>query len=79
MESQRAQTIIVPADAGALAEKRRLDLFLMEQEAFAYSRSHLRKLIVDGSVTVNGAVVKTGYTVRGQAITSTFCFRRRAR
>lgn len=64
MESQRAQTIIVPADAGALAEKRRLDLFLMEQEAFAYSRSHLRKLIVDGNVTVNGAVVKTGYTVR---------------
>ncbi|GAK50161.1 pseudouridine synthase [Candidatus Moduliflexus flocculans] len=60
----RPDMLINADDAGSLTEKCRLDLFLMGQEEFAFSRSHLRKLIVDGNVTVNGAVVKTGYAVR---------------
>ncbi len=62
MESQTLYT--VQADAGAATEKCRLDLFLMGQEGLTFSRSHLRKLIVDGNVTVNGVNVKTGYAVR---------------
>ena len=42
---------------------KRLDLFLSEQSD-EFTRSRLKRLIEDGGVTVNGAVVKTRYCTR---------------
>ncbi|PID58058.1 RNA pseudouridine synthase [candidate division KSB3 bacterium] len=42
----------------------RLDLFLQAQEAFSYSRSSIRRLILAGAVTVNGRKVKPGYSLK---------------
>ena len=42
----------------------RLDLFLQGQEPLSYSRSHIRRLILDGAVTVNGQQVKPGYSLK---------------
>ena len=42
----------------------RLDLFLLAQEALSYSRSQIRRLILDGSVTVNGQRIKPGYALK---------------
>jgi len=67
------EMLIAEPETEAQTEKCRLDLFLMGQNDFAFSRSHLRKLIVDGNITVNGEVVKTGYAVRsGDKIVATF-------
>jgi 23S rRNA pseudouridine1911/1915/1917 synthase len=44
--------------------KCRLDLFLSAQEPISLSRSQIRKLIVEGNVTVNGQLAKPGYWVR---------------
>lgn len=45
-------------------EKYRLDMFLMTREAISCSRSQIRKLILDGDVTVNGKCTKSGYWVK---------------
>ena len=44
--------------------KFRLDLFVLEQEGIDLSRSQVRKLILDGSITVNGQAAKPGYWVK---------------
>jgi 23S rRNA pseudouridine1911/1915/1917 synthase len=44
--------------------KCRLDLFLSVQEPIALSRSQIRKLIIEGDVTVNGHSTKPGYWIR---------------
>lgn len=44
--------------------KYRLDMFLLAQEAITLSRSQVRKLILDGNVTVNSQPVKAGYRVK---------------
>lgn len=64
----RREDLAVTKDKHAELErqkgKRRLDTFLLAQEAVSYSRSQIRKLILDGSVTVNGQQVKSGYWLR---------------
>ena len=52
------------ASSGRKAGKCRLDMFLLEQEGVSCSRSHLRKLILDGEVTVNGQPAKPGYWMK---------------
>lgn len=42
----------------------RLDAFLAAQPEIACSRSHVRKLLDEGNITVNGQIVKAGYAVR---------------
>ncbi len=50
---------------GTLAKRSpRLDIFLQAQEALSYSRSQIRRLILDGAVTVNGQTVKPGYSLK---------------
>lgn len=51
-------------DAAHEKGKYRLDMFLSAQEPIALSRSQIRKLIVEGDVTVNGHPTKPGYWIR---------------
>ena len=44
--------------------KFRLDLFVLEQQGIEISRSQVRKLILDGAITVNGQVAKPGYWIK---------------
>ena len=46
-----------------VSSRERLDVFLSSQQA-EISRSRLKKLIVDGRVTVNGLVRPVGYKIR---------------
>lgn len=52
------------SEDGRQKSKCRLDMFLMNQEPVSCSRSQVRKLILDGEVTVNGQRAKPGYWVR---------------
>jgi 23S rRNA pseudouridine1911/1915/1917 synthase len=52
------------AASGTKPGKARLDLFLMAQNGVSLSRSQVRKRILEGDVTVNGASVKAGYWLK---------------
>jgi 23S rRNA pseudouridine1911/1915/1917 synthase len=45
-------------------EKCRLDRYVLKQEDIDFSRSQVRKFILDGAITVNGHVMKPGYWVK---------------
>ena len=55
---------VVQSDSNLRKDKCRLDMFLMAQESVSCSRSQIRKLIIDGDVTVNGQNTKPGYWVK---------------
>ena len=67
---QKVYTFVVRADDlwGGDAErtpgKCRLDLFLLAQDSLDLSRSQIRRLILDGSITVNGQQAKSGYWIK---------------
>ncbi len=55
---------VTHSESGRAKKKCRLDTFLSAQEPISLSRSQVRKLIVEGDVTVNGQSTKPGYRVR---------------
>ena len=55
---------VAHAESGRGTGKCRLDMFLSAQEPIALSRSQIRKLIVEGDVTVNGCPTKPGHWIK---------------
>jgi 23S rRNA pseudouridine1911/1915/1917 synthase len=55
---------ISDADSRGVKGKYRLDMFLSAQDPISLSRSQIRKLIIEGDVTVNGQLTKPGYWVK---------------
>lgn len=51
----------------------RLDHFLLAQEALSYSRSQIRRLILEGVVTVNGKTVKPGFSLKEHDAVQVIC------
>jgi len=58
------QFLIQRTDPTLAAGKCRLDVFLLAQDRLACSRSQIRKLIIEGAVSVNGAAAKPGYWIK---------------
>ena len=58
----------VAGEAGDERPKCRLDHFVLEHGEIALSRSQVRKLILDGAITVNGKPEKSGYAVRASDV-----------
>lgn len=62
--SEKVYTFVVQdADLLIAGKASRVDVFLAAQKTLSRSRSQIRKLIVDGEITVNGTPVKPGYQV----------------